>query len=152
MTRFIRTTDDDEIEENETFRIRVAEDDTILDMTDSAKDNECVVTIVDDDPHVTGVEILSSPVREDTYGLNETIRLAAHFNRNVTVEGNLRMSITIGSRWNGVPYASGSGTKTLVFGHTAVARDSDTDGIRVTRGYVNSDGRRYGLTRGPGDG
>ena len=148
IVRYVETTDDDEVEDNETFRIRVPEDDTILDMDDAAKDNECVVTIVDDDPHVTAVEILSSPVQGDTYGLNETIRLAAHFNREVIVDGNLRMGFTIGSTWKGAPYASGSGTKILVFEHTVVASDSDTDGIHLSRGYTDSEGNRHGLVSG----
>ncbi len=148
IVRYIETTDDDEVEDNETFRIRVPEDDTILDMDDAAKDNECIVTIVDDDPHVTAVRIISSPVIGDTYGLNETIRLAAHFNREVIVEGNLRMGFTIGSTWKGAPYASGSGTKILVFEHTVVASDSDTDGIHLSRGYTDDQGNRHGLVSG----
>ena len=55
---------------------------------------------------------------------------------------------SIGSTWKGAAYARGSGTQTLVFEHTVVAADSDTDGISLSQGYPDDERDRHGLISG----
>ena len=94
------------------------------------------------------METISFPLVDDTYASNEAMRLAAHLNRNVTIEGNLRMGFNIDNAWRWVLYPSWSGTEILVFEHTVGENDSDTDGIRLSRGYVDDQRSRHGAVSG----
>ena len=94
---------------------------------------------MDDDPHVTGIEMVSYPAQENTYGLGEIIEFAATFNHPVDVHGYVLMGFFMGGEWKGAEYQRG--TDTLVFGYTVQPEDRDNTGISVHDGYVDSDGR-----------
>ena len=88
---------------------------------------------------VTGVEVSSTAGDDDTYAIGDTIALKAAFSRSVTVTtaqtaGTVtgpRIAFTLGDATKHAVYASGSGTKALVFHYTVAAGDEDTDGVAV---------------------
>ena len=107
---------------------------------------ECPVTIIDDDPQITGIEMVSKPLlSRDTYGPGETIEFAATFNAEVEVRGSALIGVYIGDRWDGAWYQRGSGTDTLVFGYTVTPEDLDENGVSVHNGYVDQNGRQHGF-------
>ena len=57
--------------------------------------------------------------------------ITAKFNGVVDVTGQPRLVVEMGSTTVNLPYASGSGSKDLVFSHTVQAGDVDYDGIEV---------------------
>ncbi len=106
---------------------------------------ECPVTIIDDDPQITGIEMVSKPLSRDTYGPGETIEFAATFNAEVEVRGSALIGVYIGDRWDGAWYQRGSGTDTLVFGYVVKPEDLDENGVSVHNGYVDRNGRQHGF-------
>ena len=79
----------------------------------------------------------SSPARDDTYGVGETIEIEATFSTSVDVDGNPGLGLRVDSDWRSARYLRGSGSDKLVFGYTVKSTDSDTDGIRM-RGYCQA--------------
>ena len=57
--------------------------------------------------------------------------ITAKFNGVVDVAGQPRLVLELGGATVNLPYASGSGSKDLVFSHTVQAGDSDYDGIEM---------------------
>ena len=133
----IETLEDDIPEGDETFRVSWRVGGDVF--------RECHMTIIDDDPHITGIEIVSKPLAGDTYGMGDTIEFAATFNAEVEVNGNALMGFYIGDRWEGAWHQRGSGTDTLVFGYTVKGDDVDEDGVSVHNGYVDRNGRQHGF-------
>ena len=85
-------------------------------------------------PGVTDVALSSSPASDQTYGLQEKIRVQLTFNQAVDVTGTPRLKIAMGTsasdeRW--AAYESGSGTTMLTFVYTVVAADRAANGIAV---------------------
>ena len=78
---------------------------------------------------------MSEPVDgSDTYKLGETIEFAVTFGDRVLVDtsrGTPALTLTLGSAGPRASYARGSGTNRLVFAHTVISSNSDTDGISV---------------------
>ena len=141
--RVFRTRNDNELEENETFTARFGPDDDIVDLDDPDWDNECEITILDDDPNIRKVEVTSEPARDsNTYGVGEVIEISATFSNRVEVAdgGNPRLGLLVGDTWKQAKYLRGSGSRVLVFGYTVKADDEDTDGIRMPGGYKDSNG------------
>ncbi len=100
-------------------------------------------------PHVTTVEIVSSPAVGDTYGLSECIDIALTFDTKVRVLGSPAIGIWVGTPWYGAAYRTGSGTNKLIFSHRVQWEDVDNDGISVFPGQASrADGASDGLTRG----
>ena len=134
----VQTKEDNLVEGDETFRIQWYDN----------EDDEwsgCDVTIIDDEsPYVTGIRMVSSPAKGDTYGVGEVMEFAATFNEQVNVSGGVLMGVYIGDRWDGAWYKRGSGTDTLVFGYEVKPQDRDNDGISVHNGYVDRNGRQHG--------
>ena len=83
----------------------------------------------------TGVAVVSEPVDgSDTYKLGETIEFAVTFGDRVLVDTSLGtpgLTLTVGSAGPRASYVRGSGTNRLVFEHTVISSNSDTDGISV---------------------
>ena len=140
VRRTVETREDSMVEGNETFTIRITPTDNIVDMNDPDRDDRCELTIVDDDPNITDVEVISSPARDNTYGVGETIEISATFSTSVDVDGNPGLGLWVGSNWRSASYLSGSGSDTLVFGYTVRSGDSDSDGIRMDGGYRDRNG------------
>ena len=134
------TREDSLIEGNETFTARFSPVDNVVDRNDPDRDEKCEITIIDDDPNITDVEVTSSPARDETYGVGETIEITATFSTDVEVDGNPALGLLVGSNSRSADYLSGSGTDSLVFGYTVGASDSDADGISMDGGYEDSDG------------
>ena len=109
----------------------------MVDRNDPERDEKCEITIIDDDPNITDVEVTSSPATGDTYGVGETIEISATFSTDVEVDGNPGLGLWVGSNWRSAGYLRGSGADTLVFGYTVKSEDSDSDGIRWTGATSN---------------
>ena len=136
--RTFSTLDDALLEGNETFTVRFTPTDNVVDQDDPARDNRCEITILDNDPNITGLEIISEPARDNnTYGVGETIEIEATFstsvdvNTSVEVEDNPGLGIQIGSNWWIAYYLRGSGSDTLVFGYTVQSGERDWNGIKI---------------------
>ena len=123
---------------------------------------DVVVVEADDDPkesgppppEITAVAVASEPELEsDTYGYGETIRFRVEFSEPVTVGGQPHFTFSLGNRNAGrrvdAPYASGSGTAALEFGHEVQRGDEDDNGIflLVGRDFADRAGP-VGLGRG----
>ena len=134
MAGSIATSQDDLAEGDETFTVGYA----LGNDADAELIETCVVTIKDDDPHVTELRIASTPAVGDTYGLNEEIEIEAVFNTPVTVRGRAHLGMWIGTRWYAAWYQSGSGTDTLTFSRQVLWEDFDDDGITISRGRAPS--------------
>ncbi len=97
-------------------------------------------------PSMKRVDIASTPLANDTYGLNEQIRVEVDFGEVVFVDetdDELTLVLSVGQHSRPAAYLDGGGTDTLVFGYTVQADDLDTDGISIgpnaLRGGVISD-------------
>ena len=139
--RTFRTREDSLIEGNDTFTARFSPVDNVVDRNDPDRDEKCEITIIDDDPNITDVEVTSSPARDDTYGVGETIEISATFSTDVEVDGDPGLGLWVGSNWRAAGYLRGSGSDTLVFGYTVKADDSDSDGIKMDGGYQDNNDR-----------
>ena len=84
-------------------------------------------------PAVTGVAFSSTPASNNSYAIGEKIQITVTFNRNVTVTGTPRLTLQLGPQggYQVSQYASGSGTKNLVFEYTVAAGNEDTDGVGI---------------------
>ena len=136
--RTVQTREDSLVEGNETFTIRT-DSFNIVDLNDADRDNKCEITIIDDDPNITDVEVSSSPARDDTYGVGETIEISATFSTVVDVNGTPSLGMWAGG-WKAAKYLRGSGSDTLVFGNTVQSGDRDGNGISMDGGYQDSNG------------
>ena len=84
-------------------------------------------------PGVTAVALSSSPAADQTYGLQEKIRVQLTFNQAVDVTGTPQLKIDMGapSGQKEATYESGSGTTMLTFVYTVEAADRAATGIAV---------------------
>ena len=89
---------------------------------------------------VSGASITSTPAGASTYGLSERIEVTVAFNRAVDVTGTPQLALTIGAATRQAAYASGTGTRSLVFGYEVVAGDADANGIGVGAGALALNG------------
>ena len=82
-------------------------------------------------PEPTNVLISSTPRNGHTYGEGEAIEVSVTFDEEVSVTGSPTLGLSIGAYTRAAPYATGSGTRTLVFRYQVQAVDSDDDGISI---------------------
>ena len=102
-------------------------------------------------PYVEVLSVSSTPAVGETYRFGEAIEIKAKFNRSVTVDGSPTLRMLIGEgddHWVDAAYSSGSGTDSLFFRHVVVAKDSDSSGVSVERGYIDGDGDIHGIASG----
>ena len=99
---------------------------------------------VDGSLHVTGVEITSSPAHGDGYRFGEEIEVTLTFTAEAFVgsDGSV-ITIRVGdatddSNYRAAEYASGSGTKRLVYRYRVQFTDFDATGISVDEGGAHS--------------
>ena len=85
---------------------------------------------VDPTLRLTDVAVISNPAISDTYGLGETIEIAVTFNDEAVAAAGTDFVISVGGKRR-AGLIRGSGTKTLVFGYTVQAGDSDDNGIWI---------------------
>ena len=83
----------------------------------------------------TGVAVVSGPVDgSDTYKRGEKIEFAVTFGDRVLVDTSLgtpALTLLLGSAAPRASYVRGTGTNRLVFAHTVISSNTDTDGISV---------------------
>ena len=78
------------------------------------------------------VEAAFAPVGGTAYAGGETIEVALHFDRAVTVDiagGTPSVTLTVGAVPRTAGYLRGSDTRVLTFGYTVQAADMDADGV-----------------------
>ena len=92
---------------------------------------------------VSGVKVSSEAGDDGAYVLGETVRVTLTFSEAVNVTGAPQVKIDFSSGAGGerrAVYASGSGTTTLEFAYTVVARDLSTQGVAVLADTLVLDG------------
>lgn len=171
MGRTFHTRDDVYSEPDETFKVRFENANDY----DYADDDECIVTIKDDEyPGIYDLEIISWPYHivewEDLDGWphlsyfykyvpGDTIEIRARFTAPVTnvdpetgqAADNTGLYIQVGENRRLATLLSGAGTDTLVFGYTVQEGDVDGNGISVEDGgpetgfYYSGDRRDRGI-------
>ena len=105
---------------------------------------------VDGRVRVDGMEVLSHPASGGTYRAGETFEIAMVFSHPVEVEGNIHLSMRVGSDdpaigWRAATYRRAQGSDSLIFGYTVRFGDVDTDGITVLGSWVGYDGTLEGI-------
>ena len=92
-------------------------------------------------PRLTAVSLISVPGRGDTYGLGEEVEVQVEFDRAVTVTGDPRLALTVGSETRYAAHFSGWEEDRYVYFHYAVqAGDWDEDGISIAANALVLDG------------
>ena len=102
----------------------------INDGTDTDTDNTTTVISSAISPTVTSVNVPTNA----TYITGQNLNFTVNFNENITINttgGIPQVAITVGSTVRQATYISGSGTNALVFRHTVLAGELDSDGIAV---------------------
>ena len=100
---------------------------TPADLTLNSVGNTINVLVGATDPVVTSVTVPSN----GTYKTDDNLNFTVNWNKAITVTGTPRISLTIGSTTRYANYLSGSGSTALVFRHTVLSGDLDTNGIAV---------------------
>ena len=155
VSQTVETTDDESLEGDETFHVRLSgaeghlapgSDDCPTELQDLGGTTGCAtrVTIDDDESlSVTGVTVTSTPVSGNTYLADEVIRFTARFTADVTVnttDGTPLLGFTLGATTRTAAYESGSDSDALVFAYTVVAGELDRDGISWGAGAIALEG------------
>lgn len=140
----IQTREDNLVEGPETFTLRFEPASLQRNSYLPERDNKCELTIIDDDPQVTNIEVTSTPAMGDTYGAGEEVEFAVTFNAPVDAVDWAGLGIWLDG-WKGAGYKSGAGTNTLTFAYQVQRDDLDEDGVGVQGGHVKADGSVHGL-------
>ncbi len=91
-------------------------------------------------PAVKSISFVSSPASDDTYELGETIRVLVQFDREVTANGRVQMTLSIGEETRqATSYARGN-SPFLYFDYTVQAGDRAGDGISIPANALTLDG------------
>ena len=83
-------------------------------------------------PKTVEAAFASEPAGGSAYAGGETIEVALHFDRAVTVDiagGTPSVTLTVGAAPRTAGYLRGSDTRVLTFGYTVQAADMDADGV-----------------------
>ncbi len=99
-------------------------------------------------PGVSGVAISSAPASDSTYGRTEAIEVEVEFERSVAVTGTPQLALSIDTLTRQAGYASGSGTRTLVFRYVVAAVDADANGISIAASALTLNGGTIVLAGG----
>lgn len=96
---------------------------------------------------VEAVKIVSDAGDDDTYVLDDVIRIRVTFSAAVDVTGTPRLKIDMdqaawGEKW--AKYTSGSGSASLIFSHTVVQPNLSTQGIAVLANSLELNGGTIG--------
>ena len=81
-------------------------------------------------PAVSSIAFISSPTRDDTYALGESVEVSVRFDRAVTATGQPQVALTIGTQTRYATF-SGWGRDALYFHYTVQEEDRDEDGISI---------------------
>ena len=91
-------------------------------------------------PGVRGTYLVSSPARDDTYELGETIEVLVEFDRAVTVTGSPQVALTIGTQTRQAVYSRSWDDRHAFFSYTVQAADRDEDGVSIAADALSFDG------------
>ena len=92
-------------------------------------------------PRVTAVSLISSPGRGDTYELGEEIEVQVEFDRAVTVTGDPRLALTVGSDTRHAAHSElWREDRHVYFRYAVQAGDRDEDGISIAANALVLDG------------
>ena len=93
-------------------------------------------------PAVTGVAVVSDPGEDDTYAVDDVIRVTLTFDEAVAVTGSPRLKIKMdpgyGQKW--AVYEGGSGTAELTFAYEVAQPNESTQGIAVLANSLELNG------------
>ena len=81
-------------------------------------------------PRVTDISFSSSPARDNTYELGETIEVRVAFDRAVAATGKPQVALTIGTQTRHATLSSWS-RQSLQFSYSVQEEDRDEDGISI---------------------
>ena len=92
-------------------------------------------------PEVRSVSIASTPKSGDSYRVGETVQVAVHLSKAMTVNGEPRVGLTVGSRTRkaGYDHAELGGVR-LIFTYTVQADDIDYDGVSIGENQLELNG------------
>ena len=98
-------------------------------------------------PKVERVSFATLPLSAGgpAYTVDGVVSVTLGFDRAVTVataDGTPSVSLTVGTATKTAGYLSGTGTRSLTFGYTVVAADTDTDGVDVAADSLALNGGR----------
>ena len=98
-------------------------------------------------PKVERVSFATLPLSAGgpAYTADGVVSVTLGFDRAVTVataDGTPSVSLTVGTATKTAGYLSGTGTRSLTFGYTVVAADTDTDGVDVAADSLALNGGR----------
>ena len=143
MTRTFKTRQDDLVEGDESFTVSLwgphsggAED-------EPNENFRCDITIRDDDPRITGIEMVSTPLVQRIYEVGETIEFEVTFSHEVDARGS-GIGMDMGDDYRAAGYKSGTGTNVITYQYTVKHGDVDEDGISVRGGGYRADGSTWG--------
>ena len=97
-------------------------------------------------PAVKSISFASSPARDDTYELGETIAVIVEFDRVVTATGEAQVALTIGTETRHATAFGWGSHPSLYFSYTVQDGDRDEDGISIPSNALSLD---RGTIKGP---
>ena len=97
-------------------------------------------------PAVTSISFVSSPARDDTYELGETIGVLVQFDREVTANGSAQVALTIGEETRHATFSGWSTGAVMYFDYTVQGADRDLGGISIAANVLTLSG---GTIKGP---
>ncbi len=97
-------------------------------------------------PAVSSIAFISSPARDDTYELGETIAVIVQFDRVVTATGEAQVALTIGTESRHATAFGWGSHPSLYFSYTVQDGDRDEDGISIPANALSLD---RGTIKGP---
>ena len=94
-----------------------------------------------DMPEISEVRMNSSPANNDTYTLDEGIRVRLWFDKLVSITGTPQLALTIGTRTRQASFLTSRTPRHYAyFDYTVQASDSDTDGISFASNSLSLNG------------
>ena len=82
-------------------------------------------------PAVKSISLVSSPARDDTYELGETIRALVQFDRGTTANVRAHVALTVGEETRQATFHGWGSTPFLYFDYIVQAGDKDGDGVSI---------------------
>ena len=114
--------------------IKAADGTTDADLThwaEAAEGDRKVNASLVSPPAVKRLSFISSPARDDTYELGETVEVAVEFDRVVTATGRPQVALTIGTETRHATFVGWGSHPSLYFHYTVQVADRDEDGISI---------------------
>ena len=136
MPRSIPTYQDNLIEGNETFKVRISGHYPIT----HNRPGSCTITIIDEDLYITSMSVANRPRYGDTFGAGEDIEFRVAFNSWVEVEGNVLFKFNMGDEERKATFREMEDNFTLIFAYTVLWNDLDTDGVSIGKEPIGGSG------------